>query len=119
MISKLPELDADATAAPPAAPRPPTRERLLELVRSTWPEDPGNAARILICESQAGEHPDTYLLDAANGGPMQLSRDTWAPFFEARYGWSWERVVTDADTHLRAARIVYDRASGWSPWRCY
>jgi hypothetical protein len=49
---------------------------------------------------------------------MQLDRYTWEPFFESGYGWSWEQVVTDIHIHLRASRIIYDRAGSWSAWRC-
>jgi hypothetical protein len=95
-----------------------TRDRLIEMVQATWPEDPSTATRILICESDAGDDPDTYDVTAANGGPMQLDRYTWAPFFAEGYGWTWDQVVTDVQLNLQAARVVYDRARGWSPWRC-
>ncbi len=108
--------DEDASA--PAEAWPPTSERLLEWAQATWPEDPRTAVRILLCESKAGQDGETYLLEAANGGPMQLNQYTWAPFFEANYGWTWGQVVTDMDIHFRAARVIYDRARGWSPWRC-
>lgn len=100
-------------------PEPLTRERIILMVEETWPEDPRTAVRILECESKSGDHADTFSLEAANAGPMQLNQATWRPFFEIGYGWSWEQVVTDIATHLRAARIIYDRASGWGPWRCY
>lgn len=100
-------------------PWPPGRERLIELVKATWPEDPWTATRVLECESRAGTHADTYSVTAANGGPMQLNRYTWEPFFAANYGWSWEQVVTDVPIHLQAARIIYDRSKGWGPWRCH
>jgi hypothetical protein len=71
-----------------------------------------------MCESRAGEHPDTYSLTRANGGPMQINRVTWERFFRVNHGWTWEQVVTDIDIHLQAARIIYERSRGWSPWRC-
>ena len=105
----------------PAAPEPEpplTSERLIQLVQETWPEDPDTAVRILVCESHAGDDPRTYDLEAPNGGPMQLDRYTWAPFFAEGYGWTWEQLVTDVHVHLLASRIIYDRAGGWSAWRC-
>jgi len=95
------------------------KDRLIALVQAAWPEDPATATRILICESQAGEHADTFSVDAPNGGPMQLNRDTWAGYFQELYGWTWEQVVTDIGVHLKAARVIYDRAGDWTPWRCY
>jgi hypothetical protein len=97
---------------------PLTHDRLIQLVQETWPEDPDTAVRILICESHAADDDKTYDVDAANGGPMQLDRYTWAPYFEANYGWSWDQVVNDIPIHLQAARLVYDRAEGWGPWSC-
>jgi hypothetical protein len=113
---------ADPTPLEPDAPEPEpplTPDRLIALVRQTWPEDPETATRILVCESHAGQDAATYDVDAANGGPMQLDRYTWAPFFLANYGWTWDQVVNDVHVHLQAARIVYDRAGGWTPWRCF
>jgi hypothetical protein len=109
---------APIVAELPPPPEPLTRDRLIQLVAANWPEDPDTAVRILICESQGGEHPDTFSLEAANGGPMQLNRFTWEPYFAARTGWTWEQIVADIDIHLQAARIIYDRAGGWEPWRC-
>ena len=83
-----------------------------------WPEDPEGARRIVMCESHAGQDVRTYDLDAANGGPFQISSAVWAAYFEANYGWKWETVVRDLDVHMRAARVIYDEAGDWSPWRC-
>ena len=71
------------------------------------------------CESGHGTHPDTYKLDAENGGRLQLNRQTWANFFLDNYGWTWEQVVNDLDTHLHAAAIVWERAGQiFAPWTC-
>ena len=102
----------------PAPEAPLTRDRLIELVRETWPDDPARATSILICESGAGDDPATFDVDAPNGGPMQLSRYTWASFFHDGFGWDWDQVVKDIHIHLAAARIIYDRSGGWSAWRC-
>jgi len=102
----------------PAAPEPPATEHVVALAIETWPEDPVRATRVLYCESRAGQDPRTYDTEAANGGPYQLNRDVWAPFFQARFGWTWETVVKDVDVHMRAARIVYERGGGWDPWAC-
>ncbi|HEY7270372.1 MAG TPA: hypothetical protein VH951_11140 [Dehalococcoidia bacterium] len=106
------------TMPAPAVEPPLTRDRMIELVRETWPEDPDRATRILLCESGAGDDPGTYDLDAPNGGPMQISHYTWAAYFHDGFGWEWQQVVDDIHIHLAAARIIYDRAGGWSAWRC-
>lgn len=111
-------IDLEADTPEPDA-WPPSRERLIQLVESTWPEDPVTAVRVLVCESTAGENPETYSLSAANGGPMQLNKLTWEPFFSANFGWDWEALVVDPHLHMRAARIVFDRGGGWTPWRCF
>ena len=43
----------------------------------------------------------------------------WEVYFAAKYGWTWDQVVRDPNTHFRAAREIYDRAGGWSPWACW
>ena len=96
---------------------PPSVEDVIAGVRQTWPEDPDRAVRVVYCESKYGTHVRTYDLEAANGGPMQINRFTWKWYFEAYYGWSWDAVVADLQTHLAAARIIYD-SSGWSAWSC-
>jgi hypothetical protein len=89
-ITQVPLAPEDASAAPSEAPAPqwwpPSPNFLIELAQVTWPEDQPTAVRILDCESKAGTHEDTYLLEANNGGPMQINRETWRPFFEANYG---------------------------------
>lgn len=89
-------------------------------MRATWPDGQAQAVAVATCESHLGQDVATYDLEDENGGPMQLNRATWKPFFEAApYHWPWERVVRDLATHFAAARIVFDRSSGWGPWSCY
>jgi hypothetical protein len=114
---EIEEVSETESAEP--APWPPSAETVLTLVQVTWPEDRAVATWIVQCESKAGQHPDTYSLDAVNAGPMQINYYTWARYFEQVYGWSWEQVVTDIDIHFMAARHIYDRAGGWAPWGCY
>jgi hypothetical protein len=107
--------------APPAAGPfgPPAPDMLAQRVAATWPEDADRALRILHCESTDGLNPYTYDLGAANGGPMQINRYTWADYFSESFGWSWDEVVKNLDIHLKAARHVYDRSGSWYPWECY
>lgn len=92
---------------------------LLKALRSTWPADLPEAKRILWCESRNGLDPDAWDLSRPDGGPMQLNRETWEPYFEEKYGWTWEQVVFDVNIHFQAAREVYDRTGGWARWTCY
>lgn len=92
------------------------QNRFAPYVCAAWPEQPLKAIDVALCESGLGRHPDTFRLDAIHGGPFQIARSVWAPWFAAHYGWSWEQVVTDPAIHVRAARIIYDRAGGWAPW---
>jgi hypothetical protein len=109
--------------APPETPEvpvwPPARETVIAAVMAAWPEDPATAVSVLLCESDAGQHPDTYDLEADNGGPMQINWWTWHAYFQEGHGWAWEQVVTDLGIHLQASRIIYDRAGGWFPWSCW
>jgi hypothetical protein len=49
---------------------------------------------------------------------MQIEQSVWRSYFEA-LGWDWHAVIHDLDTHFRAARHIYDRAGGFTPWSCY
>ena len=97
--------------------RPPP-DQILESVRRHWPEDADAAEAVLRCESSAGADPGTWDLSEADGGPMQINRRTWEKFFYKKYGWTWRQVVLDLETHLQAAREIYDRAGGWDDWTC-
>jgi len=107
----------DLDETPPRLPASPPPS-LEEIIRAAWPGQENQALRIARCESDVGRHPDTYDLTKPNAGPMQLNRSIWEPFFLAKYGWPWELVVNDPVVHVAAAREVFDRSSGWSPWRC-
>ena len=73
---------------------------------------------VAACESGYGRHPDTYRLDAANGGRLQISRHTWAEFLRDHYGWSWADVVLDDAINQAAAYVIWQRAGNtWEPWR--
>jgi hypothetical protein len=100
-------------------PGPTTPDVLAGRVAATWPEDADRALRILHCESTDGLDPETYDLGAANGGPLQINRYTWADYFSGAFGWTWDEVVNNLDIHLRAARYVYDNSGSWYPWECY
>lgn len=105
----------------PRLPNTPTVTGIVieQAIREAFPEDPETAVRVAKCESGLGSHPQTYNLAAANAGPMQINRGTWEGYFLRKYGWTWEQVVFDLGKHLQAAREIYDRAGGWSPWSCY
>ena len=93
-------------------------EVLRRRVAETFPEDADRAVRILGCESSDGLDPKTFDVTLDNGGPMQINR-WWQPYFAERFGWTWTQIVQNLEINLLAARIVYDDASGWSPWECY
>jgi hypothetical protein len=84
---------------------------------ATWPAAQwANVRAVDACESSAGEHPDTYRLDAVHGGRMQIAKAVWAEFFAREYGWSWERVVLDDATNFAAAYVIWERSGSWAPW---
>jgi hypothetical protein len=98
--------------------RQPSPEEIVRSVRLNWPNDPDVAEAILRCESRAGADPDTWDLANPDGGPMQINRATWETYFFNKYGWTWERVAFDLQTHLLAAREIYEKAHGWDDWSC-
>ena len=123
--TRLGPLQADGSrqvVAPPGCPSGLYDPMLVELICRAWPEQMAKAVAVAKCESDLGRHPDTYRLDRPHGGPFQLSRqwsadgDGWERYFREKYGWSWDQVVTDVIIHVAAAREVYDRSGGWSPW---
>ena len=75
--------------------------------------------RISLCESGGGLNPAAYDLDATNGGIAQLNKSVWQPFFARTEGWSWADIVLDDATNLRAALVIYERSSGFTPWSCW
>ena len=75
--------------------------------------------RVELCESNNGLDPDTYSLDAPNGGRLQINKGTWAGYFWLHYGWTWEQIVLDDHTNRVAGFIIWERNSGWTPWECY
>ncbi len=97
-------------------------EAVSETDAGCWPfpgEECGNWWWVDGCESGHGTHPDTYNLDAPNGGRLQINRAVWAGFFQANYGWDWASVVLDDDLNRQAAYVIWLRAGGsWSPWSC-
>ena len=95
-----------------------TSEQLMDLIVSAWPDDPDSAASIFYCESDAGAHPDTWDLSRPDGGPLQINRATWGPYFAEKYGWTWDQVVRDVEIHIAAAREIYDKRGDWSLWAC-
>ena len=69
------------------------------------------------CESRGGADPAAYDLEAENGGRLQLSRSTWAPFFYGR--WHWEEIVLSDAVNREAGYVVWQRAGGsFAPWSC-
>lgn len=108
--------------APPGCPSAAYDPMLVELICRAWPEQMAKAVAVATCESDLGRHPDTYRLDTLHGGPFQLARQWsadgagWERYFGEKYAWSWDQVVTDVVIHVAAAREIYDRSGGWSPW---
>ena len=94
----------------------PEQQVWADLICAAWPEQPVKAINVGLCESGLGRHPDTFRLEAVHGGPFQIARSVWEPWFLANFGWTWEQVVIDPSIHVWASRIIYDRSGGWSPW---
>lgn len=83
-----------------------------------WPF--ADAWAVAGCESDHGNDPRTYDVQAENGGPFQINKRTWRWFFEANYGWSWWQVVTDDATNVAAAFVIYERNGSrfGGQWSC-
>jgi hypothetical protein len=76
------------------------------------------AMTILYCESRIGADPRAWSLDAPDGGPFQINRESWEAFFMTQRGWSWPQIVLDPATNVAAARIIFDRTGNFSAWSC-
>jgi len=71
------------------------------------------------CESHHGTDPETYNLEAENGGRLQVNRDTWRDFFMETKGWTWEQIVLDDPTNYQAGYIIWERwGRTWGAWSC-
>jgi hypothetical protein len=99
-------------------PSQPSPDVVIAAVRLRWGKDADTAESIVQCESRAGADKDTWDLAAPDGGPMQINRATWEAHFQQKYGWTWEQIVLDLETHLQAAKDIYDQAQGWKDWTC-
>jgi hypothetical protein len=101
-----------ATASPPLP-------VILDHAAAAWPEQPGKARRVAVCEMGAdvttGAYPADLVFDLERryAGPMQIGQP-WAKHFAAR--WTWAEIVRDLEIHFAAAREIYDLAGDWSPW---
>jgi hypothetical protein len=95
--------------------QPTIQERICEY---DW--DCDTALAVFTCESNLGQHPDTYNVDHPDGGVTQLNKATWGWWFAYYYGWTWEQIVLNDDLNLAAAYIIYQRAGNtFLPWSCY
>jgi hypothetical protein len=103
----------------------PPRELTLEERICSYDWDCATALDVFTCESQLGQHPDTYNVDHEDGGVTQLNKATWGWWFLVNYGWTWEMIVLNDDLNLEAAHIVYHEHEkvfdepGWEAWSCY
>ena len=88
------------------------------LADSPWPDNVNAALDVLHCESSMGKNPDAWDTAAPDGGPYQITRQSWEQFFRTRYGWTWEQITHDAAINTAAARVIYDRTGDWSAWSC-
>ena len=94
----------------------PALQAIAAAIVAAWPEQPAKALAVGACESSGGRDPRTWDMTRVHSGPLQIARAVWERYFLERYGWSWEEIVMDPVIHARAAREIYDRAGGWSPW---
>ena len=95
-------------------------------VSEGWPDSPLPVLwSIAGCESDYGRNPRAYDLDADSGGFTQIHKRTWQQWFLVNYSWTWEEIVLDDATNLRAALIIYLRAGdgvsrgSFGPWSCW
>ena len=92
-------------------PVPPESE-ILDLIHALWAE-PQWATAECIARHESGLGTNLVPSETDDWGVFQLNRPTWQPFFMA-LGWGWNPL--EAEWNIAAARVVYDRAGGWSPW---
>jgi hypothetical protein len=82
---------------------------LYDLVAGYWPDQPGHAWRVTMCESRAEPATNT-----GNGhyGMWQFNLDTW-------YGVGGTGLPSEASAEEQTirARALYD-LRGWQPWSC-
>jgi hypothetical protein len=82
---------------------------LYDIVAGAFPEDPGTAYRVVLCESRGDPATNT-----GNGyyGMWQFDLATW----EAMGGAGLPSAAS-AEEQTARARMLYD-ARGWQPWGC-
>jgi len=98
-----------------------SRERIIEEIRNTFPEDPDTAVRIAKCESGLvadiqSQHILSYGQERSFG-VMQVHEPVWKHHADRLGLPNWR---TDPGENLKLARFIYESAGKrWTPWSCY
>jgi hypothetical protein len=102
-----PERSSTAQAPEPAP------EHIERIVRARFGDRTDAALRVAHCESRY----DPRAVSAGGGswGLFQINRVH--EDLVAELGYEWEDLL-DAAVNTHVARVLFDRAGGWSPWAC-
>jgi len=91
-----------------------TRERIIELIKETFPEAPNTAVAIAKCES--GLVPDQVGKTTPDYGVMQINAPSWD---KKAHKLGYKNYRKDVRENLKMARYVYDGSGNFTPWVCY
>jgi hypothetical protein len=98
-----------------------SRERIIEEIHNTFPEDPDTAVKIAYCESGLradiqSHHILSYGRERSFG-IFQAHEPDWAATADRLGLYDWR---TDPKDNIALARYIYDSAGKrWTPWSCY
>lgn len=88
---------------------------MVNLIRSTFPEDPHTAIAVAKCES--GLNPNAYNptnRDGSTDGGLWQINSTHDQTLDSMGLNKW-----DPEDATKFARYLYDSSGGWNDWVCY
>ena len=88
-----------------------SKERIIELIKETFPEAPNTAVAIAKCESGLVE--DQVGLKTPDYGLMQINAPSWSRQAKKM---GLKKYKTDVRENLKLARYIYDGRGNFSDW---
>jgi hypothetical protein len=101
------------TQAPTSQQAEPAPEHIERIVRARFGDRTDAALRVAHCESRYD--PSAVSAGGGSWGLFQINRVH--EDLVAELGYEWEDLL-DATINTHVARVLFDRAGGWSPWAC-
>lgn len=99
-----------------------TKERIIQEIEKTFPEDPATAIKIAKCESELDADIQSYHINSQGNrepsfGIFQIHSPDW---HNTAIRLGYENYKTDPGDNIAMARYIYEQAGKrWTDWSCY